>query len=917
MPRQAHGRPLQRPGPSKPPKRKPAKGRGLNALQIAEEQNPEQVKIKQHRLGESYEDEDGPASRADADERSSKRRKISQDQDEEDPSSGSDLDGERWHVGVEEDDEDSDIDSDEAFGESDEEKFADFTFGGSQHQSNKKSTKNDARSDQEDDVEDDDDDDDLGDEGVDLATALDMNEEAEKEPIAKKRRRSPAPEQELASDDDVESEDDEVEDESDHESDLSVSDQEDGDHDKLQNFVQSLSQAQQNNEAAGALAAPTKISASDLLQYIKDPQQRQSLKILQNNEVKAPELYKGGIPGRLAVPLAKRQQDRLDRVAAYDESKKELGRWVDTVKQNRRAEHLVFPFVDPDTAAAVNSQLAPISQSKNMSVLESKIQEILQESGMGGQGRSAEEAEQEFEELQEKKLPLVEVQARRAELRKARDLMFREEIRAKRIKKIKSKAYRRIHRKERERLNDKERAHLAADGLIDSEEEKEKNDRRRAEERMGARHRESKWAKAVKAKGRAAWDEDARGGVGELARKDEELRRRVEGKDAKGSDFSESGSESDGYNSDVDEHDLQARLDVVSRSEVNEPTSRLESMAFMKRADAARKAVNDAEIRNIRQSLREGDAFAQADESDDEDENEGGRQTFGGRRGSKSTPPQAPLDKNEFEEKMSDEEADADINLTVEPQHTPVTHKTPSSSRPQPQQTSNASTSKMTAPSKNTKPQVQPRSILKPTPSQPQPLSSLSSPSSEDPDTPSSPYENEPQSLSEAIFFGDDTIASTFAAEKRADEKADDEWLNPVDPDAGGMPGWGNWTGVGVAKKNKHRNASQQQQQQHKGGNKHVAANTNTTRKPNTPKNVIISARNTATSTSNLPISKKSRKYLATDLPHPFETRAQYERSLRVPLGGEWNTVRDREEGVKPRVLVKQGVVGALRRPVV
>lgn len=51
---------------------------------------------------------------------------------EEDFEEGSDEDGNRWRLGgMQEDDEDSEIDSDDAFGASDEEKFQDFTFGGS------------------------------------------------------------------------------------------------------------------------------------------------------------------------------------------------------------------------------------------------------------------------------------------------------------------------------------------------------------------------------------------------------------------------------------------------------------------------------------------------------------------------------------------------------------------------------------------------------------------------------------------------------------------------------------------------------------------------------------------------------------------------------------------------------------------
>ena len=70
------------------------------------------------------------------------------------------------------------------------------------------------------------------------------------------------------------------------------------------------------------------------------------------------------------------------------------------------------------------------------------------------------------EELATNKLPVEEVMQRRAELRRARELLFREEIKAKRIKKIKSKAYRRVHRKERlrqEKLDEEMNAEMDPD----------------------------------------------------------------------------------------------------------------------------------------------------------------------------------------------------------------------------------------------------------------------------------------------------------------------------------------------------------------------------------------------------------------------------------------------------------------------
>jgi U3 small nucleolar RNA-associated protein 14 len=52
-------------------------------------------------------------------------------------------------------------------------------------------------------------------------------------------------------------------------------------------------------------------------------------------------------------------------------------------------------------------------------------------------------------------LSVEEVAQRRGELRKMRELMFRAEIKARRVGKIKSKTYRQIKKKEKERLGEK------------------------------------------------------------------------------------------------------------------------------------------------------------------------------------------------------------------------------------------------------------------------------------------------------------------------------------------------------------------------------------------------------------------------------------------------------------------------------
>ncbi|KAK6541288.1 hypothetical protein TWF694_008646 [Orbilia ellipsospora] len=57
----------------------------------------------------------------------------------------------------------------------------------------------------------------------------------------------------------------------------------------------------------------------------------------------------------------------------------------------------------------------------------------------------------------------------------------------------------------------------------------------------------------------------------------------------------------------------------------------------------------------------------------------------------------------------------------------------------------------------------------------------------------------------------------------------------------------------------------------------------------------------------NQKLSKKSEKYLATNIPYPFESREQYERSLRFPIGQEWATKQAHQDLVTPKVIIKGG----------
>lgn len=139
--------------------------------------------------------------------------------------------------------------------------------------------------------------------------------------------------------------------------------------------------------------------------------------------------------------------------------------------------------------------------------------------------------------LKQSNLTVEEVAQRRGELRKMRELMFRAEVKAKRIGKIKSKTYRRIKRKERERLGEKV-DEMGEDGE-GGEEERMKREVDRAKERATLRHKNTgKWAKAMGRK--EGMGIEGRREIEEMLSRGEKLRRRIAGK---GSDDDDSEDE--------------------------------------------------------------------------------------------------------------------------------------------------------------------------------------------------------------------------------------------------------------------------------------------------------------------------------------------------------------------------------------
>ncbi|KAI8062362.1 small-subunit processome [Gilbertella persicaria] len=849
--------------------------------------------------------------------------------------------------------DDSEIDSDEAFDESDEERFADYKFAESSKKKKpvkKTSTLDEGEIDMNEDSDEEDDGSDVDGEGfVDLSQMLENNDD-EDEPI----------QQQLEEDDDSEDDEafrgfDDIEDEEESEDDKDM----EIDEDKVADLISSLDSKKRrraNDEEGNAKKRQLKekseaykesefnlttreeddnskkLSLSDLMGTVED---ESSLGVLKTGLETLAGKGKNLTRRALDAPLAKRVQDRLERQAALTSANEEISKWQPTVKMNREAEHLVFPMQDTSVAPKESrTSAAMASKFKAETPLEQQIAEALAQAGM------KDEELEEFEALKLNKLTVEEVEARRKELRMMRELMFRHEVKNKRLKKIKSKSYRKLQRKEKEKM-------ALQINEIDHEmdqEDKMEAAMSRAEERMTLKHKNtSKWAKRALARG--TQDEGTREAIMEQLRRGEELRRRI-------GDDDESEQESD--EAEDDEEYVNNQLSKLNEefNQDTQPTKGLMSMKFMQ--DAAKRQL-DATKQDLATFEKE---WLAADSDDDDVEkkeehytviaNNPGRMAFGAKA----------KQVKKSSEKEEEEEETIKITVNEGGQIKKVSHSAAHNTRTTaPVETKNkspladldndvtnpwlqADTSRLAkkASKKNKVTTGQNESRVehslsklnkakkdieatndtddveldltkvmtikkKSTPAKASVASAkLAKGESESESEDESDDENESnvqmvhkdrvsfnQKELVARAFAHDDVVTEFEDEKRAEVEEDGDKVEDLT-----LPGWGSWGGAGV-KKNKKKKILKV--------TKGIEADK---RKDAKLSHVII----------NEKMNKKAEKYQTTSVPFPFKTMEQYERSISTPVGSEWNTRQTFLKLTKPRVITKLGkVIDPLKAP--
>ncbi|KAI8327677.1 small-subunit processome [Choanephora cucurbitarum] len=864
---------------------------------------------------------------------------VAEEEDDRRKSHLDQVDNLEYDAGEIAEEDDSEIDSDEAFDESDEERFGEYKFASDGKKKKKpvKKTVDEDEIDMNEDSEEnsEDEDTDLDEAGfVDLSQMLENDDDNDKPKPTKKHESEDEEDEILQGFDNIEDSDEDEESDSDEEMEV--------DEDKVANLINSLDskkrrrtndeegndkkrQLKEKNEAYQESEfnlntkeddESKKLSLNDLMDTIEDESSFGALKTgLETLAGKGKNLTRRA----LDAPLAKRVQDRVDRQVALESANEEITKWQPTVKMTREAEHLMFPLQDTSVAPKESrTSAAMASKFKAETPLEQQIAEALAQAGM------KDEELEEFEALKLNKLTVEEVEARRKELRLMRELMFRHEVKNKRLKKIKSKSYRKLKRKEKEKMS------LQVDEIDHEMEDEDQMDaaKSRAEERMTLKHKNtSKWARRALARG--TQDEGTREAIMEQLRRGEELRRRI--------DDGESGSDSSDEDQDDDAY-VESQLNKLNQEidQDTQPAKGLMSMKFMK--DAAKRQL-EATKQNVAEFEKEWLA-ANSDEDEDDKEtekkeahytvvaNNPGRMAFGAKA--------KQIKKSTADDEEEEEEESVKIVMSEGGQIKKLSHSAAHNTRTTaPVEVKNASpladldndaanpwlqadTSRLAkkASKKNKVSSSQTESRVE------QSLSKLERAKKEstsnnkntddveldlnkgdsdsesdednDDDAQSSMVHNSKVSFNQrelvARAFANDDVVTEFEEEKMAEIEEDGDKVEDLT-----LPGWGSWAGAGVKKNKKKKKILKV--------TKGIDADK---RKDAKLSHVII----------NEKTNKKAEKYQTSSVPFPFKTMEQYERSISTPVGGEWNTRQTFLKLTKPRVITKLGkVIDPLKAP--
>ncbi|XP_060201745.1 uncharacterized protein LOC132630187 isoform X2 [Lycium barbarum] len=620
------------------------------------------------------------------------------------------------------------------------------------------------------------------------------------------------------------------------------------------------------------------------------------------------------------APLPKPDQERLDRKAAYGFMQKDVTKWEPHVKRNREAPTIYF---DEDKDVGFSTVGAIAAEFEPRTDFEKKIASLFNDHEV------VEAHKKDGARLLElNKISVEDVRERQNQLAKMKSLLFRHEMKAKRVKKIKSKVYHRLLKKDRLK-----QAGTAME--TDPEAAKEqamKQEFKRAEERLTLKHKNSsKWAKRILKRGLDLQDEGTRVAIHEQLNQHALLSRKANNmKDSSGSSSEESSDEDD-LDEASDGSDQEAAVKLLKKAkdkttqvlEGDEelPVSGVLSLPFMVRGLKRRKEAADEEAKL---ALEEYESSLKELEDNNEPKTQGtnistGRRVFGAQKKQAPEQPKKKVTSDNYygdsdsegetdareigisareENKFSEREVHFDPNALRE--ESEIGHDSLFKSFDDIARDPNSKTSyEVSIFAADSWKKMNDSSVKgKQTKS-----ANAKSEIDDDSDADSggemvdgiltsgtkSTYEIPSQEeLIRRAFAGDD-VEDDFEREKQ--DALNEEIPEPEKPVL--LPGWGQWTNIQKKRGppswmlEEHDNAKKKREEVLK---KRKDANLN---------HVIISEKR----------DKKAEKLHTPTLPYPFTSQEVFEQSIRMPIGPDFNPGTAVGALIRPEVVKRSGII--------
>ncbi|KAM7380962.1 hypothetical protein PAMP_004226 [Pampus punctatissimus] len=574
-------------------------------------------------------------------------------------------------------------------------------------------------------------------------------------------------------------------------------------------------------------------------------------------------------------PLSKQQSERIQRDVAFQKAAAEVTRWKSLIQQNQRAEQLVFPL--QREASGPRPMERVVTGWKAHTPLEQEVFALLSANKQPIHDPILTPAE----EASLRAMSLEDAKIRRAELQKARALQSYYEAKARRERKIKSKKYHKVQNKAKrkeflKKFDDMVKADPAA-----ALQELNRIELDRMQERMSLKHQNSgKWAKskAIMAK----YDEGARKAMQQQLEVNKELTQKLV------TPLSNEGEE---------EEVAEAEVEVLPEF-VNDAERGLNSSNPWMRGKLSEEPV-ETEKNDTVELTAAGEEEQQEEEEVVETEEEALLRQFDSRRKQRQAQEADYDDEDEDEVQerkkeeeelteftslyrgMADAEAEQDEEGIRTEEDVELLGQEESAADEDPAEPPTAQSpplgSQKAGKNRKRKRGIELKKVLT---KEARVIQVPLAPTVEDSEEESEERLDQRGLIKEA-FAGDDVV-SDFLKEKRQQEDAGKPKVVDLT-----LPGWGEWGGTGLKLSRSKRRRFR------------IKTAPPPPRKDQALPSVIISeARNSSISLHQV-----------NSLPCPFQNHAQFEGTIRCPLGRTWNTEHTVKKITKPRVVTQLGAI--------